>query len=80
MDFDEWKQLGYDNKWIGPAVCSTHDGIPMSNEEDQEFIEGNDPCVHVLRLYESEEVKLQVEAAHSPSIWRATNQQTKENK
>jgi hypothetical protein len=70
MDFNEWKQIGFDNNWIGPAVCSTHDGIPMTREEDEEFIEGADPCVHVFRLYESTDEKLEVEANHSASVWR----------
>ena len=33
-DFDEWMRIGIEKGWIGPAVCSTHDGIPTSEEED----------------------------------------------
>ena len=72
MTFDEWLQIGLDNKWCGPSVCSTHDGIPMSGEEEDEMYEG-DPCIHIIRLYEDEETKKAVEENHSPSIWRATN-------
>ena len=74
MDFEEWMKIGYDNGWVGPSVCSTHDGIPMTYDEELEFEEGADPCIHVLRLYEDKEVKLEVEDNHSPSVWRATNQ------
>jgi hypothetical protein len=42
----------------------------MSLEEEEEFEEGNDPCIHVVRLYETLEIKASVEENHSPSIWR----------
>ena len=70
LSFDEWMKLGVDNNFVGPPVCSTHDGIPMSLEEEQEFEEGNDPCIHVVRLYETSDVKTAVEENHSPSVWR----------
>lgn len=73
MDFDEWLQVGLTKGWCGPAVCQTHDGIPISEREDAEFEDGNDPCINIIRLYEDKEQKAAVEAAHSPSIWRATN-------
>ena len=72
--FDDWLNSGIAAGWCGPPVCSTHDGIPTSAAEDDRF-EEYDPCVHVLRLYESAEVKAAVEANHSPSVWRAANRQ-----
>ena len=53
ISFDEWLEIGRANKWISHSVCSTHDIIPVTKEEDAEF-EENDPCIHVLRLFESE--------------------------
>ena len=73
MPFDEWLKLGYEKSWCGPVVCSTHDGVPMTSEEDAEFIEGFDPCVNVVRIYESPEQRAHVEDAHGPSVWRASN-------
>jgi hypothetical protein len=73
MQYQDWLKLGIEQNWCGPAVCYTHDGLPTSESEDQEFEEG-DPCIHIIRLYEDDEVKAGVEANHSPSIWRATNQ------
>lgn len=70
--FDEWLQEGLELGFVGPAVCYTHDGLPMSEAEDLEFQE-SDPCIHILRLYEDEETKIAVEENHSPSVWRATN-------
>jgi hypothetical protein len=41
----------------------------MSNDEYNE----DEPCVHIVRLYESTEMKKAVEESHSPSVWRASN-------
>ena len=73
MNFEEWLKKGYEMGWIGPPICQTHDGIPLTSEEDTEFDGGGDPCVHVLRLYEDESIKEGVEENHSPSVWRASN-------
>ena len=65
-DFDEWLAQGLAAGWVGPAVCSTHDGIPSTEAEDED----DEPCIHILRLYESPEVKAAVEENHPPSNWR----------
>lgn len=70
QDFDSWLKEGMDKGWVGPAVCSTHDGIPATDDEMNEFEEGGDPCIHVIRPYRDDEERLAVEAAHSPSVWR----------
>jgi hypothetical protein len=70
--FDEWLQEGISSGFVGPAICYTHDGLPLSQQEDEEFEEG-DPCIHILRLYEDRETKSAVEKNHSPSTWRASN-------
>lgn len=72
MTFDQWLKLGYDNGWCGPDVCETHDGLPTSAAEDEEF-EESDPCIHIIRLYVDAEHKTAVEENHAPSVWRATN-------
>ena len=72
MDFDEWLQQGLSKGWCGPAVCYTHDGLPLTHKEEIEF-ESYDPCVNIIRLYEDPTQKTEVEENHSPSIWRATN-------
>lgn len=59
--------------WCGPAVCYMHDGLPTSEPEDAFMSEGDDVCVHIIRLYEDSEHKKAIEANHSPSTWRATN-------
>jgi hypothetical protein len=72
IDFEEWLRQGVENGWAGPAVCYTHDGLPTTEAEDTEF-EENDPCIHIIRLYDDAEQKKAVEANHSPSVWRASN-------
>lgn len=73
MDFEEWLKIGIDNGWCGAPVCETHDGFPSSEQEDLAFLDGEDPCMHMIRLYESPEMKEEVEENHSPSKWRRTN-------
>ena len=71
MTFDQWIKQGMEEGWCGPPVCSTHDGTPSTEEEDNELCDGGDPCIHIVRLYENADVKAGVEENHSPSVWRA---------
>jgi hypothetical protein len=73
MSYEDWLKVGLLQGWCGPSVCSTHDGVPTSLEEDDAYDDGEDPCIHVLRLYEDAAQKVAVEENHSPSTWRATN-------
>jgi len=70
MTFDEWITYGIEKGWCGPPVCYTHDGLPMSEQEYAEFDEGQDPCTHVVRMYEDIDMKKEIEDNHSPSQWR----------
>lgn len=70
MDYTTWLRFGMDKGWCGPAVCYTHDGLPTTEAEDAEWIEGVDPCIHVIRMYEDSDVRDAVEENHSPSVWR----------
>lgn len=72
MDFEEWLKFGFDQGWCGPAVCETHDGLPLSEAESEEF-EESDPCIHIIRLYDDADIKKAVEEAHPASVWRASN-------
>jgi hypothetical protein len=71
---NDWLEIGIVNGWVGPPVCLTHDGAPTTASEDEEFDEGGEPCVFMLRLFDDDEqTRLAVEKNHSPSIWRRTN-------
>jgi len=70
-DFEEWLRQGFEAGFCSPPVCSMHDGTPMTEEEAED--EDDDPCLHILRLYESPEQKAAVEKFSGPAVWRATN-------
>lgn len=70
LDYQEWMAYGIEKGWCGPPVCYTHDGLPMSEQEMQEFDEGQDPCIHIVRMYEDVGMKKEIEDNHSPSQWR----------
>lgn len=70
--FEEWIEFGMSQGWCGPPVCSTHDGVPMSEEEETEWETGSDPCSHVIRLYDDAAQKASIEKTHSPTNWRNT--------
>lgn len=69
ITFDEWLKAGLSAGWCGPAVCYTHDGLPMSHDEEEQF-EETEPCIHVIRLYANDIEKARIERDHSPSVWR----------
>lgn len=56
MNYWEWLNLGIENEWISMPVCDTHDGLPMSEAEYDQFDEGFDPCIPVVRLWGHEKV------------------------
>ena len=70
LSYDEWMTYGIKKGWCGPPVCYTHDGLPMSEQEDVEFGEGQDPCIHIVRMYEDIDMKKEIESNHSPTQWR----------
>lgn len=70
----QWLAKGCERGWVGPPVCSTHDGTPTTADEDDLFDNGEDTCVFVVRLYHGHEERLAVESNHPPSRWRATRQ------
>lgn len=73
ISFDVWMEIGIRKGWAGAPVCYTHDGLPTTEAEDEAWVEGDDPCLHIVRLYSDADMKEQVEANHSPSVWRRTN-------
>jgi hypothetical protein len=50
-EYIEWLDLGIAKGWISEPFCYTHDGDPyMTEEEEQQWEEGGDPCSPVLKL------------------------------
>lgn len=76
LDFEEWLALGWKNKWVGPVVCETHDGVPCSEEESNLLWDGHDICLSIIRVYDCAQHADDVERDHSPSQWRKNDQQS----
>jgi hypothetical protein len=70
MTYDQWLEIGLRAGWVSPPVCASHDGLPTSITEDAEYIDGSDPCMFVMRAYESPEHKEAVEANCFAAVWR----------
>lgn len=66
---EQWIEYGIKQGWCGPPVCYTHDGVPTTQDEDTDF-EQYDPCVTIVRMYDNEMMRDEVEQNHSASIWR----------
>lgn len=73
MTFDEWAEYGWKQGWCGPPLCLAHDGFPFSEDENEYYDEGGDPCQHFIRLYENDEHREAIEEVDSPTNWRASN-------
>ena len=53
-EFSKWLSHGIDAGWITDPFCNTHDGDPyMTEEEEQEWENGGDPCLFVVKLLQS---------------------------
>jgi hypothetical protein len=51
QEFHAWLVSGIEKGWISDPFCYTHDGDPyMTEEEEQEWEDGGDPCSHVVKL------------------------------
>lgn len=70
-EFEAWLNHGMEQGWCGPPVCEVHDGFPMSDEEYGIMdIDGEPPCMHMIRLYDDKAHQKAIEDVHSPSVWR----------
>ena len=52
-EFEIWLENGIERGWITEPFCNTHDGDPyMSEEEQEEWELGGDPCQVVFKIKE----------------------------
>ena len=51
LTLEDWLAWGKEKGWVSDPVCATHDGVPSTEEEEEEWDQGYDPCEHVLRLW-----------------------------
>jgi hypothetical protein len=51
LQFWTWLEMGINKGWVTEPFCNTHDGDPyMTEEEEKEWEDGGDPCLHVIKL------------------------------
>lgn len=68
----DWLDRGFAAGFCGPAVCATHDGVPMTAAEEEALWEHDDDiCVPVIRVYSCPAEGKAVHANHAPTQWRA---------
>lgn len=60
---EEWFDIGIAAGWISVPVCETHEVVPMSKWEAEEFDDGYDPCIVVARVYTDHDHKNEVEGS-----------------
>ena len=51
MCFRDWLHTGVTAGWIAMPDCMTHNAVPMRTPEEEEFEDGFDPCIIVMRLW-----------------------------
>jgi hypothetical protein len=68
--FEDWYTTGVEAGYCGAIGCVIHDGVPMTATEEED----DEPCIPMVRLYEDTATRKAVEANHSPSQWRKTNE------
>jgi hypothetical protein len=62
IDYFEWRDLGISKGWISDPFCDTHDAGYMTEEEEEAWENGEDPCMFVFRIYEEnigQDIKIQ---------------------
>jgi hypothetical protein len=52
MNYFDWRDLGISKGWISEPFCDTHNAGPITDEEEQAWEDGQDPCMFVFRIYE----------------------------
>jgi hypothetical protein len=56
MNIQEWIAYGIEQRFCSAVVCATHDGLPWTQQEEDDFNAGvlDDPCVYGVRINEPE--------------------------
>lgn len=70
MTYDEWVRIGVEHQWAIPEVCYTHDGLPMTVEEQALYDVGYDPCVHIIRVCEPHQHRAIYRSLQDEFKWR----------
>lgn len=49
--WDDWIELGKTLGFCGDLKCATHDHVDTTEDEDEEWEAGGDPCQPVVRIW-----------------------------
>lgn len=52
MNMGEWLDYGIEKGFCSDTSCNTHDGVEGTDEENAAWEAGEDPCQHVVRLWD----------------------------
>lgn len=50
-DFLAWVEEGKKKGWVSAPICATHEGLPNTKKEENEWEEGDDPCILGMRVW-----------------------------
>ena len=70
MSISEWLEYGKRRSWISAVVCYLHDGPPLTTDEETQLETGDEPCINIIRVYDSAEQKAEAEQDYAPNHWR----------
>lgn len=70
LSLEQWLEIGLRAGYVSPPVCMNHDGYPTTITEDAEMIDGSDPCIFLMRIYENDAHREAVEANCPATQWR----------
>lgn len=51
MDIHEWLEYGRAHDFCTELVCETHEGLPMTNAEAEEYLDTFDICFFAVRVW-----------------------------
>ena len=51
MTLREWIEYGQERGFCSAPTCDTHEGLPLTEAEIEQFDGGDDPCVIGVRVY-----------------------------
>jgi hypothetical protein len=53
-DFREWLEFGIAKGWVSDVFCDTHDGGPMTDEMNEAWENGEDPCNTHIKVWDGD--------------------------
>ena len=57
LTLEEWVRYGMAQGYCTDIVCDTHSGVEMTDQENEEWDEGFDPCIPVIRIWHNDDTQ-----------------------